>query len=174
LHARSGPGAPSLSAVSPSAASSGSSGSRPNGHQGYTILLYNSPFNPDKSGLKSMSLRLINEKTPLFNLYSSPLRVFAQRRRLRRVWVFVAYINLNYLLPLNFSNLYATVYNMSNSKFLKYYPSSLNLEYDKQIISWKMNDRKLSNIHTTLWKFNLILLNMISLIFTYQAQNLDI
>jgi len=43
------------------------------GHQDYRIIIYNSLFNPDKSGLKSMSLRLINEKTPLLNLYPSSL-----------------------------------------------------------------------------------------------------
>jgi hypothetical protein len=42
-------------------------------------------FNPDLSGLKLMSLRLINEKTPLFNLYSfSPPAV-----RRAGLWVFV-------------------------------------------------------------------------------------
>ena len=69
------------------------------------------------------------------------------------------YINLNYLLPLNFSNLYATVDNMSNSKFLLHYLSSLNFEYDRQIISWKMNDRNLvttqvqSSEFTVQWLF---------------------
>ena len=45
-------------------------------HQDDRIILYYNFFNPDKSGLKLMRLRLINEKTPLFNLYLSPLWVF--------------------------------------------------------------------------------------------------
>ena len=42
-------------------------------HQDYRIIVYYSLFNPDLSGLKLMSPRLINEKTPVFNLYLSPL-----------------------------------------------------------------------------------------------------
>jgi hypothetical protein len=62
------------------------SGILPQRHQDKRIILYNSIFNPDKSGLKLMSLRLINEKTPLFNLYSSSF------------WVFVAWWLNGYLL----------------------------------------------------------------------------
>ena len=42
-------------------------------HQDYRIILYYNLFNPDKSGSKLMSLRLINEKTTLYNYIFSSL-----------------------------------------------------------------------------------------------------
>ena len=69
MHARSGPGVPSLSAVR-HVGELMLGRSRPNGHQDYRIILYNNLF---------------NEKTPLFNLYLSSPPVVRQAG----LWVFV-------------------------------------------------------------------------------------